>query len=324
MKLQQLRYIWEVSQRGLNISATAEALYTSQPGVSKQIRLLEEELGVQIFARSGKHLSHITPAGQAVVEMAGRILGEVGNIKQVAGEFSDQRRGDLTIATTHTQARYKLPAVIKSFIQRYPEVSLHMHQGSPVQIAEQAAKGEVDFAIATEAMELFEDIVMLPCYHWNRCVVVPKGHPLTKIKSLTLEAVAEHPIVTYVLGFTGRYLLDDAFNDAGLQPNIVFTATDADVIKTYVRAGLGVGVVAKMAYEPELDKDLVALDAGHLFASSTAKIGLRRNSFLRTYMYDFIELLAPHLTRDAVDQAMSLKDKQEVEAMFKEVELPMY
>ena len=235
MKLQQLRYIWEVSRHGLNVSATAQSLFTSQPGISKQIRLLEDELGVEIFARSGKHLTHITPAGEQVIKKAGEILGQVNSIKQVAQEFRDEKKGQLSIATTHTQARYALPPVIDQFISDYPEVGLQLHQGTPLQIAELASDGQVDFAIATEALEHFSDLVMLPCYQWNRCIVVPKGHPLLSIERVTLADVAAHRIVTYVFGFTGRSKLDEAFDEAGLEPRVVFTATDADVIKTYVR-----------------------------------------------------------------------------------------
>lgn len=238
MKLQQLRYIWEVAHHELNVSATAQSLYTSQPGISKQIRLLEDELGVEIFSRSGKHLTRITPAGEAILRTAGEILRKVESIKQVAQEFSNERKGSLSIATTHTQARYALPPVIGKFIQNYPDVSLHMNQGTPMQISEMAADGTVDFAIATEAMELFSDLIMLPCYKWNRCILVPKGHPLTQLSMLSLEDVAKHPLVTYVFGFTGRSRLDEAFLEHGLAPKVVFTAADADVIKTYVRLGL--------------------------------------------------------------------------------------
>ncbi len=278
MKLQQLRYIWEVAHHDLNVSATAQSLYTSQPGISKQIRLLEDELGVEVFARSGKHLTRVTPAGERIIHTAGEILRKVESIKQIAQEFSNEKKGTLSIATTHTQARYALPNVISGFIKQYPDVSLHMHQGTPMQIAEMAADGTVDFAIATEALELFGDLIMMPCYRWNRCVIVPHGHPLTKLPKLTLEALAEQPIVTYVFGFTGRSKLDEAFSQRGLVPKVVFTAADADVIKTYVRLGLGVGIVAHMAVDPKLDNDLVILDASHLFESSVTKIGFRRGT----------------------------------------------
>ena len=322
MKLQQLRYVWEVSRHGLNVSATAQSLFTSQPGISKQIRLLEDELGIEIFARSGKHLTYVTPAGQEVIAKAGEILSQVNNIKRVAEEYREEKRGQLSIATTHTQARYALPEVIDQFIADYPEVSLHMHQGTPQQIAELASDGQVDFAIATEGLEHFSDLIMLPCYSWNRCVVVPKGHPLTLASTLSLEQVAAHRLVTYVFGFTGRSKLDEAFDRAGLEPRVVFTATDADVIKTYVRLGLGIGIMARMAFDPLQDKDLVAIDASHLFAPSTTMIAFRRGTFLRTYMYDFMELFAPHLTKSQVQAAFAASDQEAIANVFEEVLLP--
>lgn len=323
MKLQQLRYIVEVLNHSLNVSATAESLYTSQPGISKQVRMLEDELGVQIFERSGKHLTQVTPAGKDIIRIAAEILGKVESIKSVASQHTHPDEGTLNISTTHTQARYALPDVIKGFIKRYPKVSLHMHQGTPSQISEAVAKGTADFAIATEALHLYHDLVMLPCYHWNRSVVVPRNHPLADKKRITVEDVAKYSLVTYVFGFTGRSELDAAFNAAGLEPKIVFTATDADVIKTYVRLGIGVGVIATMAIDKHQDSDLVALDASHLFDSSTTSIGFRKGTFLRGYMYDFMERFAPHLTRSVVDKAIMLKSNIEVENMFKDMELPL-
>ena len=323
MKLQQLRYVWEVSKHELNVSATAESLYTSQPGISKQIRLLEDELGVQIFQRSGKHLTEITPAGRAIIDVAGLILGEVENIKRIAAEHCDDSRGSLSIATTHTQARYVLPATIEKFIAKYPEVSLHMHQGTPMQISELAANRNVDFAIATEALELFDDLVMLPCYRWNRSIVVPEDHPLTSLRKLTLEAVAEYPIVTYVFGFTGRSQLDSAFHEKGLTPKVVFTAVDADVIKTYVRLGLGIGIVASLAFDELADAGLRALDASHLFDHSVTKIGFRRGSFLRAYMLDFISLFAPHLDNDLINRALECT-QDEIDKLIPAAKLPSY
>ena len=322
MKLQQLRYIWEVAHHDLNVSATAQSLYTSQPGISKQIRLLEDELGVEVFARSGKHLTRITPAGETIIEKAGEILRTVESIKQAAQEFSNERKGSLSVATTHTQARYALPDVIEGFIDKYPEVSLHMHQGTPVQIAEMAADGAVDFAIATEGLDLFGDLVMMPCYRWDRCIVVKKDHPLAQLSTVGLADVAEYPLVTYVFGFTGRSKLDEAFLREGLAPKVVFTATDADVIKTYVRLGLGIGIIAKMAHDEVLDDDLVAIDADTLFESSTTMIGCRRGTFLRGYMYEFIQLFAPHLSREIVDQAFAASSKAELERLFETIELP--
>jgi LysR family cys regulon transcriptional activator len=324
MKLQQLRYIWEVAHHELNVSATAQSLYTSQPGISKQIRLLEDELGVEIFTRSGKHLTRITPAGEAILKTAGEVLRKVESIKHMAQEFNNEKKGSLSIATTHTQARYVLPKVIPAFIKKYPDVSLHMQQGTPMQVAQMAAEGIVDFAIATEALESFSDLVMMPCYKWNRAVIVPQGHPLSKIGKLTLADIAKYPIVTYVFGFTGRSKLDEAFVNHGLTPKIVFTAADADVIKTYVRLGLGVGITAKMAYNPETDNDLIALDVEHLFASSMTKIAFRRGTFIRKYMYDFLELFAAHLTRDRVDQTIRLHSRTDVDELFSHITLPSY
>lgn len=322
MKLQQLRYIWEVARRGLNVSATAESLYTSQPGVSKQIRQLEDELGIQIFQRSGKHLTDITPSGAAIIEVAGRVLGEIENIRRIAHEASDAGRGSLSLATTHTQARYVLPPVIKSFIARYPGVTLQMHQGTPMQISELAVNRSVDFAIATEALELFDNLVMLPCYRWNRSIIVPDGHPLTTVEPLSLAEIAAYPIVTYVFGFTGRSQLDAAFRAAGLSANVAFAAVDADVIKTYVRLGLGVGIVASLAFDAATDHGLRALPANHLFDYSVTKIGFRRGTVLRAYMYDFMELFAPHLTRERVDRALTAGSTEGVDALFKGVALP--
>ena len=324
MKLQQLRYICEVAKHNLNVSATASSLYTSQPGISKQIRLLEDELGVEIFTRSGKHLTRVTPTGQQILTIANEVLRQVDNIKQLTHEHNSPESGNLSVATTHTQARYALPQVIQGFIEKYPSVTLHMHQGTPIQISEKAADGSVDFAIATEALELFTDLIMMPCYRWNRCVLVPKGHPLASIDRLSLKDVAQHPIVTYVFGFTGRSKLDEAFTEQGLKAKVVFTATDADVIKTYVRLGLGIGIVAHMAYDPTIDHDLVAIEADHLFESSITSIGFRKGTYLRGYMYDFINGFAPHLTRDVIDRVTAISDKESRDKFFQGMELPLY
>ena len=322
MKLQQLRYIWEVAHHDLNVSATAQSLFTSQPGISKQIRLLEDELGVEIFARSGKHLTHVTPVGQDIIAMAGKMLREAGAIKQVAQEYSNEKQGSLSIATTHTQARYALPEIIGDFRKAYPEVTLHMNQGSPEQIAELAAAGQTDFAIATEGLNLFNELIMMPCYRWNRAVVVPKEHPLCAESKLTLAAVARYPIVTYVFGFTGRSKLDDAFARQGLAPNVVFTATDTDVIKTYVRLGIGIGIIAQMAYDWTQDSDLVALDASHLFESSITHIGFRKGTFLRRYMLDFMAAFAPHLDADTINAAIACANRGERDKLFDSFDLP--
>jgi LysR family cys regulon transcriptional activator len=324
MKLQQLRYIVEVLNNNLNVSATAESLFTSQPGISKQVRMLEDELGIQIFGRSGKHLTHVTSAGNEVINIATEILSKVEAIKAVAREHTQPDEGKLRIATTHTQARYALPEVIQGFMKKYSKVSLHMYQGTPAQISDASSKGEADFAIATESLHLYNDLVMLPCYHWNRSIIVKADHPLAaKNKAnITIEDIAKYSLVTYVFGFTGRSELDAAFSQIGVEPKIAFTATDADVIKTYVRLGVGVGVIASMAMDPEIDNDLVTIDASHLFTPSTTKIGFRRGTFLRGYMFDFIERFASHLNRDLVTRAVLLKNNAEIDEMFANIKLP--
>jgi len=322
MKLQQLRFLHEVVASDLNISKAAKNLYTAQPGVSRQLRALEAELGTDLFIRHGKNLSSLTPAGEKIVAAAGEILYKIKSIQSMAQEYADKDTGSLGIATTHTQSRYMLPEVIKGFMQRYPEVSLHMHQGSPMQISQLAADGTADFAIATEALELYGDLVMMPCFHWNRAILVPRDHPLCQCSMLTLQDVAAHPIVTYVYGFTGRSKLDDAFQNAGLTPRVVFTAVDADVIKTYVRLGLGIGIIANLAVEAR-DDDLVALDASHLFANSTTNLGFRRETYLRSYMYDFIEMFAPHLTRDRVEEAIRYHDHPGETSLFSDLQIPL-
>ncbi len=322
MKLHQLRYLAAVAQSGLNITAAAQKLHTSQPGVSKQIKLLEDELGFQIFVREGRNLTRITPAGQQVIERAMRILQEAQSIKDLSTELRDEGRGALSIGTTHTQARYVLPGVIQQFRAKYPQVRLNLHQGTSEQIAEMVAHDRIDCAIATGSEHLFSDLTLLPCYRWHRAVIVPKDHPLTQVGRLTFKVLAQYPLVTYTFSFAGPSSLHDAFAKSGHTPNVAITARDADVIKTYVRLGLGVGIVARMAMIPEEDADLVALDASHLFAGHTTWIGFRRGTLLRKYMYDFAQLLAPHLDRRSVERAHRLTSAEEVSEMFKDVELP--
>ncbi len=306
MNLQQLKYICAVVDHGLNVSAAAEALYTSQPGISKQIRQLEDELGLLVFVRQGKRLSALTPAGAIVIATARRALREINNLKRVAEEYRAEDTGTLSIATTHTQARYVLPKVLSGFATRYPKVKVVLHQGNPRQVAEQTARGEVDIGIATEALADYPELVSLPCYTWNRCVLVPRGHPLAKAKGkLTLEALAQWPIVTYDFAFTGRSQINAAFAARGLEPNVVLTALDADVIKTYVDLGMGVGIVAQMAFDAAKDGAFEKLDASHLFAPSTTRLALRRGVFVRGYLYAFIALFAPKYTRASVDAALA-------------------
>ena len=305
MNLQQLRYLCAIVDNNLNVSDAAESLFTSQPGVSKQVRQLEDELGVRVFVRAGKRLASITPAGEAVVSAARRALREIENLKRVGAEYKSEDEGTLAIATTHTQARYVLPRVLRDFSTRYPKVKLELHQGNPMQVAAQTASGDADVGIATEALASFPDLVTLPCYQWNRCVLVPRGHPLAKVQPLTLAALARYPIVTYDFAFTGRSQINAAFDAQGLTPRVVLTALDSDVIKTYVELGMGVGIIAQMAFDPARDGAFEKLDAAHLFAPSTTRLALRRGVFLRSYVYDFIALFAPALDRAAVDAALA-------------------
>ena len=306
MNLQQLRYLREIARQGLKISDAADALYTSQPGISKQIKLLEEELGIEIFVRNGKRIVAITEPGKTILGIAERILLEADNLKQVGQEFQDQDSGQLTLATTHTQARYALPPVVKQFIKRYPKVKLGLHQGNPTQVAEQVLSGEADVAIATESLSLYDGLITLPCYEWHHCVVVPPKHPLLDEKKLTLAKLAQYPVITYDYAFSGRGKIDDAFAAANIAPNIALTAIDADVIKTYVELGLGVGILAEISFIPERDRHLQKIEASHLFKANTTRLAIRKNEFLRGYTYDFIELFAPHLTRAVVEKAMHI------------------
>jgi LysR family cys regulon transcriptional activator len=283
------------------------ALHTSQPGVSKQIRALEDELGVQVFVRHGKRLISVTEPGKAVVAIAERILGEAQNLRRAGEEFANDKLGTLKIAATHTQARYALPKAVAAFKRRYPKVELVIQQGNPTQICEQVVSGDVDMGVATEMISLFPELVSLPVYQWNRCVVVPPKHPLLD-GALTLEKLAEYPIVTYDFAFANRSLVQKAFESRGLTPHVVLSAQDSDVIKTYVELGLGVGILAKMAFDEKRDRMLRAIDAGHLFESSTTRLGIKRGAYLRRYAYEFIELFAPQLPRGIVERAVTGKE----------------
>lgn len=336
MTLQQLKYLIAIADCGLNITAAAERLYTSQPGISKQLKLLEQELGVQLFTRKGKSLTEVTSAGHDVIARARRIMREVENIRSLASDLSGEEVGTLAIATTHTQARHVLPDVIKTFRERYPGINLEMHQGTSEQLAELVAANRVDFAIATGSRQLFPGLVMLPCFQWDRIILVPKDHPLTRLAGqddgqggdqrggvLDLAQLAKYPLVTYVFPVTGESSFKKAFAEQGLEPNVVFTARDADIIKTYVRMGLGVGVVAPMAYEEQDQKDLTALSAEHLFPRVTTWLGFRRDSVLRGYMVEFITRFAPHLTPYLIRKAAQASTQAEVDAMFDDGSLPI-
>jgi LysR family cys regulon transcriptional activator len=323
MKLHQLRYLTAVVQNGLNITTAARKLHTSQPGVSKQLKLLEDELGFPLFEREGRNLISVTAAGQQVVDRALRILEEAQNIRRLSADLKDDRTGSLSIGTTHTQARYVLPPIVQQFRGSYPEVDLHLHQGTSEQIAELAKLDRIDFAIATGADPLFPGLVLLPCYRWQRRIVVPRGHPLATERDVTLKALARYPLVTYTFSFGGRSSLPALFESAGLKLNVALTASDADVIKTYVRLGLGVGILASMAIDPKEDDDLVVLDAAHLFAPHVTWIGFRRGRLLRGYMYEFLKAFAPHLNRRLVDQAIRAGSGEALAALFADVELPV-
>lgn len=320
MKLHQLKYAVAVARNGLNITRAAERLYTSQPGISKQIRLLEDELGVEIFTRRGKSLAAITPSGREVLRRAECILQEVDNIRQFSADLRNDLRGTLSIGTTQTQSRFVLPPVLNEFRNQYPGIRIQLHQGTSEQLADLLKRGDLDFVLTSDAQDLFADTVKLPCYHWHRVVLVPKDHPLANGETLSLKSLARYPIVSYVFRSDGRSSLLDAFRSQNLDPNVAFTARDADVIKTYVREGAGVGVVAPMAIE-ESD-GLVALDARDLLPRCTAWIGYRRGRYLRDFMRDFIHALAPHINRNLLQRVEQLTDLGSIDRLVGDVKLP--
>ncbi|MBP6852924.1 MAG: CysB family HTH-type transcriptional regulator [Rhodoferax sp.] len=306
MNFQQLRSVRETVRCGFNLTEVAAMLHTSQPGVSRQIRELEDELGVEIFVRAGKRLTGLTGPGAALMPIVERMLLEADNLKRAGNEFHASTQGGLTIAATHSQARYALPPVVRDFRGMYPQVTLHLHQGSPRQVAEMLLSGEADIGVATEALALYPQLVTLPCYRWTHSIVVPPGHPLLDVEGpVSLAQLAKFPIITYDLGYTGRSHIDDAFAQAGLKPDVVLTAMDADVIKTYVELGMGVGIVASIAVDPERDHQLRMLEARHLFEVNLTRLAIRRGNWLRGYAFGFIETFAPTLTRAAVESALA-------------------
>lgn len=313
MNFQQLRSVRETVRRGFNLTEVAHALHTSQPGVSRQIRELEDELGIELFVRAGKRLTGLTPPGAQVLPIIERILLDAENLRRAGEDYAQQSRGKLAIATTHSQARYALPAAVSDFRKRYPQVTLNLHQGSPAQVAQMLLAGEADIGIATEALSRYEELVALPCYRWTHCVLVPPGHELLDGQPLTLERLVKHPLVTYDVGYTGRTHIDEAFARAGLHPEIVLTAMDADVIKTYVELGLGIGIVASIAYDEERDRQLRSLDARHLFAVNMTRLAIRRGAYLKAYVYGFIEAFAPPLTRAVVERALKAEPGEHFE-----------
>jgi LysR family cys regulon transcriptional activator len=306
VNFQQLRSVRETVRQGFNLTEVAAVLHTSQPGVSRQIRELEDELGIELFQRAGKRLTGLTPPGEAVLPIVERLLLEADNLKRAGEDFASTGRGTLTIAATHSQARYALPPAVRDFSLAHPEVVLRLHQGGPKQVAQMLLDGEADIGVATEALSEYDALVALPSYRWTHVVVVPKDHSLADGGSaLTLERLAHFPIVTYETGYTGRTHIDDAFQRRGLNLNIVLSAMDADVIKTYVELGMGVGIIASMAFDEARDTGLQAIDARHLFASNMTRVAVRRGAFLRAYAYEFIRSFAPPLTRALVEQAMA-------------------
>jgi LysR family transcriptional regulator, cys regulon transcriptional activator len=304
MNFQQLRSVREAVRQGFNLTTVAEALHTSQPGISRQIRELEDELGVEIFVRAGKRLTGLTPAGERVLPWVERALLDVDNLQRASDDFRLGDSGVLSVAATHSQARYALPQAVHDFRALHPRVQLQMHQGSPAQIAQMLVTGAADIGIASHVLADNPDLVALPCYRWTHSVVVPAGHALLDAP-LTLERLAEHPVITYDVGLTGRGSIDNAFNRAGITPRVVLTAMDADVIKTYVELGMGVGIMASIAFDDQRDSHLRALDARHLFSINTTSVAVRRGGLLRGFAYDFIQTFAPHLTAEVVQQTQA-------------------
>ena len=306
MNFQQLRALREAVRQGFNLTGAASALHTSQPGVSRQIRELEAELGIELFHRAGKRLTGLTPPGLAVLPIVERLLLEADNLKRAGEDFAASGRGTLTIAATHSQARYALPPAVRDFSVAHPEVALRLHQGSPPQVAAMLLSGEADIGVATEALAAYDELVALPSYRWTHVVVVPQGHALARAdEALTLERLAAYPLITYESGYTGRTHIDEAFQRRGLALNIVLSAMDADVIKTYVELGMGVGIIASMAFDEQRDSTLQAIDARHLFAMNMTRVAVRRGALLRDYAYEFIRVFAPPLTRARIAQAMA-------------------
>ena len=304
VNLRQLRYILEVHRRGNHISAAAEALHTSQPGMSKQIQLLEDALGFAVFQRKRNRVIGLTGPGREVIQIAQRIMSDIDSLQAVREDYNAREQGSLTIATTHTYARYVLPAVVSKFMKRYPAVRLGLQQGNPTQICETVDTGEADLAIGTEAMRPFSSLVMLPCFPIARSIIAKKGHPLLRVKALTLQEIAKYPIISHDRSRRGRWTMMDAFRREGIEPNVIFGAVDADVCKTYVELGLGIAILATVAVDPKHDAELKARDASHLFESSTTYVSLRSNAYLRRYVFDFIRLLAPELTVEVVSEAL--------------------
>lgn len=324
MKLQQLKYLLAIVDNGLNITAAADRLYTSQPGVSKQLKLLEEELGLQLFSRKGKSLERVTRAGEQVVVRARKVMDEVDQIRRLAADFYQEQEGTLTIAATNTQARYVLPSIVRELRQQYPKVRLNLHQGTSEQIADMVAKNDIDFAIASGSNEIFNEFLQVPGYSWDRIVLVPNGHELANVdRELNLSDLAAYPLISYVFSFDNDVTLKNMFGAQGIDANVVFTARDADVIKTYVLMGLGIGIVASMAFQPEDHQNLTPIKVNGLFPRSTTWVGFRRNTVMRCYMADFIRLFAPHIDAEKMDKVARASTQNELDQLFRNIKLPL-
>ncbi|MEE4244366.1 MAG: LysR substrate-binding domain-containing protein [Kangiellaceae bacterium] len=322
MKLQQLKYIYEVARHDLNVSATAESLYTSQPGISKQIRLLEDELGVQVFTRSGKHLTNITPAGVKILEVTTEILQLTKKIQDIASDFVSEEKGVFRIATTHTFSRYLLPQIVEAFTKQYPDVRLHIHQGINAHVDHMLEHGDIDLVIFGDRDEWYSDKVQLPCFLWHQCIVVPRDHPLTRDPNITLEKLVSYPLLAKLTPDAKPTDIQKKFKEHGLEPDFVITATDSEILKSYVRMGMGVGLIARMAYNPDQDKDLKLINADHLFTPLKAKIVFHKNFFFRKYVTDFIQMLAPFMDEDKLNKAARCRSGNELNNLFSQERLP--
>jgi len=315
MKLQQIKYIFEVARNQLNVSATAESLFTSQPGISKQIRLLEDELGVEIFVRSGKHLTNITPAGREILPIAENILKQVRTIQDIAASHVDQKEGRLNLSCTHTFSRYFLPQIVEAYRKKYAKVSMHIYQGGMHNTDEELDDGKLDFALVHQGEEVFNDKIQLPCFYWNRCIIVPKEHSLTRVESLNLDLLAQYPLLTHTSSGGNSNRIEQLFKENGFSPDIVFSATDCEIIKSYVRMGLGVGIIASMAYEQDLDSDLICIPIEHLMPPELVNVVFDRNLYFREYIFAFIESLAPQLSKNLILTAQQTKSANKIAKM---------
>ena len=322
MKLQQIKYIFEVARNNLNVSATAESLFTSQPGISKQIRLLEDELGVEIFVRSGKHLTNITPAGREILPIAESILKQVRTIQNIAASHVNQKEGRLNLSSTHTFSRYFLPQIVSEYRQKYKKVAMHIYQGGLLETNKELDDGKLDFALVHDGEEDFDDKIQLPCFYWSRCIIVPENHPLTKVDEISLDILAQYPLLTHTSSGGKTNKVESSFKENGFAPEIVFSATDCEVIKSYVRMGLGVGIIADMAFEPDIDTDLVRLPIEHLVPKSLVNVVFDRNLYFREFIFSFIESLAPQLSKELILQAQQTKSSNKILKMVEHSLIP--